>query len=132
MAQPSRPKRPKQDEVLKVKRNLANKAKKDLTPKAPKNTTRINKITKPSQVKGQKMYYKDLMDAEKSGFIKINKKPTLNEVTGKSTPISYTVTPKGNKYIKDTAKAYSKDPMKLRPKLVSEKTWQEKLSKKKI
>jgi len=103
MAQPSRPKRPKQDEVLKVKRNLANKAKRDLT-----------------------------MDAEKSGFIKVNKRPTLNEVTGKSTPIDYTVTPKGNKYIKDTAKAYSKDPMKLRPKLVSEKTWQEKLSKKKV
>ena len=129
MAQPSRPKRPKQDEVVKAKRIVANRTKAKLQ---PKNTTRINKIKTPSQSKGQKMNNKDLMDAEKSGFIKVNKRPTLNEVTGKSTPIKYTVTPKGNKYIKDTAKAYSKDPMKLRPKLVSEKTWQEKLSKKKV
>ena len=129
MAQPSRPKRPKQDEVVKAKRIVANRTNAKLQ---PKNTTRINKIKTPSQSKGQKINNKDLMDAEKSGFIKVNKRPTLNEVTGKSTPIKYTVTPKGNKYIKDTAKAYSKDPMKLRPKLVSEKTWQEKLSKKKI
>jgi hypothetical protein len=129
MAQPSRPKRPKQDEVAKAKRIVANKAKAKLQ---PKNTTRIAKIKTPSQSKGQKMNNKDLMDAAKSGFIKINKKATLNEVTGKSTGTKYTVTPKGAKYIKDTSKAYSKDPMKLRPKLVSEKTWVEKLSKKQV
>jgi hypothetical protein len=129
MAQPSRPKRPKQDEVDKAKRIVANKTKAKLQ---PKNTTRIAKIKTPSQSKGQKMNNKDLMDAAKSGFIKINKKATLNEVTGKSTGIKYTVTPKGEKYLKDKSKAYSKDPMKLRPKLVSEKTWAEKLSKKQV
>jgi hypothetical protein len=119
----------KEDEVVKAKRTVARKTKAKLQ---PKNTTRINKIKTPSQSKGQKMNNKDLMDAQKSGFIKIDKKATLNEVTGKSTRMQYTVTPKGKKYIKDTAKAYTKDPMKLKPKLVSEKTWQEKLSKKKI
>ena len=129
MAQPSRPKRPKQDEVVKAKRIVANKAKAKLQ---PKNTTRITVTKTPSQSKGQKMSNKMLLDAEKSGFVKINKKATLNEVTGKSTRTKYTVTPKGEKYLKDRDKAYSKDPMKLRPKLVSEKTWVEKLSKKQV
>ena len=129
MAQPSRRKPRKEDEVVKAKRIVANKAKAKLQ---TKNTTRINEITKPSSAKNQKMTQKMLADAEKSGFVKINKKATLNEVTGKSTRTKYTVTPKGEKYLKDRDKAYSKDPMKLRPKLVSQKTWQEKLSKKKI
>ena len=129
MAQPSRPKRPKQDEVAKAKRIVANKAKAKLQ---PKNTTKIAVTKTPSQSKGQKMSNKMLSDAEKSGFVKINKKATLNEVTGKSTRTKYTVTPKGEKYLKDKSKAYSKDPMKLRPKLVSEKTWVEKLSKKQV
>ena len=129
MAQPSRPKRPKQDEVVKAKRIVANRTKAKLQ---PKNTTRITVTKTPSQSKGQKMNNKMLSDAEKSGFIKINKRATLNEVTGKSTGTKYTVTPRGEKYLKDRDKAYSKDPMKLRPKLVSEKTWQEKLSKKKV
>ena len=129
MAQPSRPKRPKQDEVVKAKRIVANKAKAKLQ---PKNTTRITVTKTPSQSKGQKMSNKMLSDAEKSGFVKINKKATLNEMTGKSTGTKYTVTPKGAKYLKDKDKAYSKDPMNLRPKLVSEKTWAEKLSKKQV
>ena len=129
MAQPSRPKRPKQDEVDKAKRIVANKTKAKLQ---PKNTTKIAEIKKPMATKMDKFSAKKLADAEKSGFVKINKKATLNEVTGKSTRTKYTVTPKGEKYLNDKDKAYSKDPMKLRPKLVSEKTWQEKLSKKKI
>lgn len=129
MAQPSRRKPRKEDEVVKAKRIVANKAKAKLQ---TKNTTRITVTKTPSQSKGQKMSNKMLLDAEKSGFVKINKKATLNEVTGKSTRTKYTVTPKGEKYLKDRDKSYSKDPMKLRPKLVSEKTWQEKLSKKKI
>jgi hypothetical protein len=119
MAPTSRPKPPKQDEVIKAKRIVANKAKKKIQ---PKNTTRIAGIKTPSQSKGQKMSNKMLSDAEKSGFIKVTKKATLNEMTGKSTGTKYTVTPKGAKYLKDKDKAYSKDPMKLRPKLVSEKT----------
>ena len=122
MAQTSRPKPPKQDEVVKAKRIVANKAK---AKSQPKNTTRIAGIKTPSQSKGQKMSNKMLSDAEKSGFIKITKKATLNEITGKSTRTKYTVTPKGEKYLKDKSKAYSKDPMKLRPKLVSEKTFRQ-------
>lgn len=129
MAQPSKKKTSDKQDVANAKRAVSNKSK---SPAKPRKTSSIVVMKTPSRVKGEKMYNKDLMSAEKSGFIKINKKATLNEVTGKSTRMQYTVTPKGKKYIKDTAKAYTKDPMKLRPKLVSEKTWQEKLSKKKI
>lgn len=130
MAQPYKPKKmsDKRD-VARAKRTVAKKTKAKLQ---PKNTTRITKIKTPSQSKGEKMNEKDLMDAAKSGFIKINKKATLDEVTGRSTRTRYSVTPKGVKYQKDTRKAYSKDPMKLRKKLVSEETWVEKLSKKQV
>jgi hypothetical protein len=62
------------------------------------------------------------MDGEKSGFIKINQRATFNEVTGKSTPTKYTVTPKGEKYFKDKTKVKSKDPMQLRAKPTVKKT----------
>jgi hypothetical protein len=114
MAQPSKRIRPKEDEVNTIKRIVANKTKKKYQSK--KNTTGIAVIKTPSQSKGQSAYNKMLSDAKKSGFIKINQKAILNEVTGKLTNTKYTVTAKGNKYLKDTSNAYAKDPMKLRPK----------------
>ena len=67
-----------------------------------------------STVSRQQSYYKDL---EKSGFIKVTKPGYLDD-TKKNAYVApeYKVTAKGNKYIKDTAKAYTKDPMGLRPK----------------
>jgi hypothetical protein len=129
MAPTSKKKISDKKDVVNAKRAVSNKSK---SAAPPRKTSTIAVIKTPSRTKGEKMQNKDLMNAAKSGFIKINKKATLNEVTGKSTEIKYTITPKGAKYIKDTSKAYSKDPMKLRPKLVSEKTWVEKLSKKQV
>lgn len=117
MAQTSRPKRPKQDEVVKVKRILANETKKKLQ---TKNTTRITEINRPSS--REKRYNENVKKWEKSGFIKIKKTATLNEATGKSTSTKYTITPKGKKYNKDTDNAYSKDPMNLRTKPTVKKT----------
>jgi hypothetical protein len=59
-------------------------------------------------------YYKDL---EKSKFIKVTKRGYLDD-TKKNAYIApeFTVTARGNKYLKDTSNAYAKDPMKLRPK----------------
>lgn len=72
-----------------------------------------------STVSRQQNYYKDL---EKSGFIKVTKPGYLDDTKKNAyVPPKYTVTPKGNKYLKDTAKAYSKDPMGLKPKPIRQK-----------
>jgi len=113
MAQPSKKKISDKKDVANAKRAMSNKSK---SAASPRKTSTIAVIKTPLRVKGEKMHNKDLLSAAKSGFIKINKKATLNEVTGKSTRTSYTITPKGEKYLKDSNKAYSKDPMKLRPK----------------
>jgi hypothetical protein len=93
---------------------MAQPSKKKMTTKPkPKVITKLGTAgRKADPIKDNEDYYKDL---QKSGFIKITKSGSLNEKKGYVGP-KFTVTPKGNKYLKDTNNAYSKDPMKLRPK----------------
>jgi hypothetical protein len=88
--------------------------------KRPTPTTKLGKSRKPvtSPVKEEKRY----SDLQKSGFIKITKPGYLDEQKGKYVAPKYTVTPKGDKNLKDTKNAYAKDPMNLRPKKKAIKT----------
>lgn len=67
-----------------------------------------------STVSRMESYYKDL---EKSKFIKVTKPGYLDD-TKKNAYVApkFTITARGAKYMNDTGKAYSKDPMGLRPK----------------
>ena len=94
---------------------MAQPSKKKATAKPKPNvTTKLGAAgRKANPVKDESDRYKQL---QKSGFIKVTKPGYLDEKKAKYVAPEYTVTPKGNKYLKDTAKAYTKDPMGLRPK----------------
>lgn len=95
---------------------MAQPSKKKVTPKPKPNvTTKLGKSNKPvnSAAKEEKRY----QELQKSGFIKVTKPGYLDDTKKNAyVPPKYTVTAKGSKYLKDTAKAYTKDPMGLRPK----------------
>jgi hypothetical protein len=87
-------------------------------PKPAKNSNKVKPLGttgKPaSATRDIENYYKDL---EKSGFIKVTKPGYIDDSKRSAyVPPKYKVTTKGNKYLEDSSKAYSKDPMNLRPK----------------
>jgi hypothetical protein len=88
--------------------------------KKPTPITKLGKGRKP--VTSPQKEEKRFAELQKSGFIKITKPGYLDEQKGKYVEPKYTVTPKGNKNLKDTKNAYAKDPMNLRPKKKATKT----------
>jgi hypothetical protein len=88
--------------------------------KKPTPVKNLGKARKPvtAPQKEEKRY----SELQKSGFIKITKSGYLDEQKGKYVAPKYTVTPKGEKNLKDTKNAYAKDPMNLRPKKKATKT----------
>ena len=88
--------------------------------KKPSPIKKLGKTRKP--VTAVQKEEKRFAELQKSGFIKIAKPGYLDEQKGKYVAPKYTVTPKGEKNLKDTKNAYAKDPMNLRPKKKATKT----------